>query len=350
MLCLRTVWAFLLKDIEEAVRSHIILFILIGPVLLSVFFSRFFANGDVRHPVVLICDDGRSALVQALRTTDLFQLQEEPQWEKCREAVRSGRACGAVHITASFDADLHADAFPELSLAVNEASLTQAAIFREGIRGALRQMAGQELPADVRVERVNEHSGDAHLAMLPIWLVFTCMGGLVLTSASLTEEMDNKTLAAVLMTPTRLSDVLWGKTLAGFAIALVSSLLVLYLNSDGMGDNLALIVFLVIGSALFSVGGLVFGLLARSQAVANAVGPVLYTVLFVPLALADISERMRFVSHYLPTWYLYDGLSKALLAGLPLSGLMSNIACLAVCAAVLIAVGIFKLRSAQAVS
>ncbi len=331
-------------------RSHIVVFVLIGPVLLSVFFSRFFGNGDVRHPVVLICDEGQSALVQALRTADLFQLQEEPRWEKCLESVRLGRACGAVHIPADFDGELRLDNYPQLFLAVNEASLAQAAIFREGVRGALRQMAGQELPADVRVESVNGHSGDTRLAVLPVWLVFTCLGGLILTSSSLTEELENKTMTAVLMTPASLPDVLAGKTLAGFVISLLSSLLVLYLNSDGAGDNLALMVFLLLGSALFAIGGLVFGLFARSQAVANAVGPMLYTVLFVPLALADISESMRAFSQYMPTWYLYDALGKALLNGLPLAGLTSHLVCLSVCIAAFVAVGIMKLRSVQALS
>lgn len=347
---LRTVWAFLLKDIEDALRSHVIVFILIGPVLLSVFFSRFFGGGDVRHPVVLICDDGQSAFVQALRTLDLFQLQEDKRWEACLEAVRLGRACGAVHISKNFDEELRLDSFPVLTLAVNEASLTQAAIFREGIRGALRQMAGQELPADVRVESVNGYSGDTRLAVLPIWLVFTCLGGLVLTASSLTEEMESKTLTAVLMSPARLSSVLLGKTLAGWAIALVSSLLVLYLNSDGQGNNLALVTLLLEGSALFALGGLVLGLFARSQAVSNAVAPLLYTVLFVPLALADISEGMRSFSSYLPTWYLYDGVSKALLNGLSLQVLGWHIVYLSVCLAALMIIGIFKLRSAQAVA
>ena len=350
MFDLRTVWAFLLKDIEDAMRSHVIIFILIGPVLLSVFFSRFFGGGDVRRPVVLVCDEGQSAFVQALRTLDLFQLQEDKRWEACVEAVRLGRACGAVHLSKDFDDELHLDAFPVLSITVNEASLTQAAIFREGVRGALRLMAGQELPADVRVESVNGHSGDTRLAILPIWLVFTCLGGLVLTSASLTEEMESKTLAAVLMAPTRLSDVLLGKTLAGWAIALVSSLLVLYLNSGGQGDNLALTALLLLGAAVFALGGLVFGLFARSQAVSNAVAPLLYTVLFIPLALADISESMRVFAGYLPTWYLYDGLGKALLNGLPLTALGWHFLYLSVCLIALIILGIFKLRSAQAVA
>ncbi len=348
MLSLRTVWAFLLKDIEEAGRSHVIVFILIGPVLLSVFFAHFFKGGDVRHPVVLVCDAGDSAFVQALRTTDLFQLQMNGDWQSCVEAVQLGRACGAVRIEAGFDEALQQDGYPQLHLAVNESSLTQAAMFREGVRGALRQLARQELPADVRVERLNEYNGEARLAVLPVWLVFTCLGGLILASSSLTEEIENNTLAAVLMAPTRLVDILLGKMLAGFVVSLVASLLVLYLNSKGVGNNAALLVMLVLGSLLFALGGLVFGLFARSQAVANAVAPMLYMVLFVPLALADISESMRVFSQYLPTWYLYDGISKALLNDLPLAKLGSQVGCQIACIVVLVAVGIWKLRTRQA--
>ena len=349
MLSLKTVWAFLLKDMEEAARSHVIFFILIGPVLLSVFFTHFFNGGDVRHPVVLVCDRGSSAFVQALRTTDLFQLQENRDWNSCLEAVRLGKACGAVLLNEDFDEALQSDSFPELPIAVNEASMAQAAIFREGVRGALRQLARQDIVADIRVERVNPNSGHNHLSVLPIWLVFTCLGGLILASSSLTEELESKTMAAVLMAPVRLVDVLVGKTLAGFAIALLSSLLVLFLNSGGAGSAMTLLVLLLLGSLLFAVGGLVFGLFARTQVVANAVAPMLYMVLFVPLALADISEGMRVFSRYLPTWYLFDGVSKALLNGVDVSQLMGHVGCLAGCTLLLIAVGVWKLRFRQAV-
>ena len=350
MLRLRTVRAFFCKDLEEAVRSHVIVFILIGPVLLSVFFARFFGGNDVRHPVVLVCDEGRSAFVQALRTTDLFQLQEEADWQACLASVGLGKACGAVHIPLDFDRDVREDAYPVLNLAVNEASMTQAAIFREGVRGALRRLANQDLPADVRVERLHEYSGETRLALLPVWLVFTCMGGLIMASSSLTEELESKTLAAVLMSPARLPDVLVGKTLAGFAVALVSSLAVLYLNSNAAGNNLALVVLLIGGSAVFALLGTVFGLIARSQAVANAVAPMLYMVLFVPLALADISTTMRVFSSYLPTWYLYDGISQALLNGLSLSQMPWHLCSLGVSGLVLLVAGVMKLRSTQIIS
>ena len=311
---LATMWAFLRKDLEDALRSHTLVLVMIGPVLMSVFFARFFTGDDVRNPVVFVCNSGASGFEQALKTTGLFRVTPESDWDVCCERVKEGNGVGAVLIPESFDADIRSDSYPVLQLVVNESNLTQATVFREGVRGALRALAKQELPADVRVTKINAYTGDAKLAILPIWALFTCLGGLMVTSSSLVEEIESRTLDAVLMTPASWAGVLVGKVGAGFVMAWASTALVLLLNRDGQGSLAAMLLFVTLGALVFAVGGIVLGLLARNQSLANAVSSVLYMVLFVPIALADLSKIMRSVSMWLPTWYFYDGVSKALLS------------------------------------
>ena len=341
---LRTVLALFWKDLEDAVRSQTLVLVLVGPVLLSVFFARSFSGEDVRRPTLAVCDGGGSGLVQALRSTGLVRLQESQDWEECRRWAREGRVAGALRLPAGFDRELRAERFPRLDLVLDESARTQVALVREGVRSALRQQAGQELPADVRVEGLNQARGEIRLALLPIWIVFTCLGGLMVTSSTLVEEMEKKTLAAVLLAPVGLVEVLLGKVAAGFLLAFSSSAMILVLNGGGQGNSGPLALLLALGALLSAAGGVVLGLVARSQAAANAASSVLYMVLFVPVALADLSATMRTVSAAMPTWYLYDGVTRALLAGADLGTLRGDLAGLAVSLAVVLALGLWALR------
>lgn len=341
---LRTVAAIFRKDLEDAVRSHTLVLVLIGPVLLSVFFARSFTGEDVRRPALAVCDGGGSGLVQALRSTGLFRLVESGDWEGCRRLVHEGKVAGALRIPSGFDQELREDRFPRLDLVVDESARSQVPIVREGVRGALRQQAGQDLPADVRVEKVNEVRGEVRQVLLPIWVVFTCLGGMMVTSSTLVEEMEKKTLAAVLLAPAALADVLAGKVAAGFLLAFGSSALVLALNSDGQGNLIGIAVLLALGALVFSAGGTVLGLYTRGQAAANAAASVLYLVLFVPVALADLSATMRSLSGWLPTWHLYDGINRALLTDAPLTALGGQVTGLTLTLLLLGALGAWGLR------
>jgi len=130
-------------------------------------------------------------------------------------------------------------------------------------------------------------------------------------------------------------------------LALVSSALVLALNAWGQGNLVALGVFLALGSLVFSAAGLVLGLFARGQAAANAAASILYMVLFVPVALADLSATMRAVSDWLPTWYMYDGINRALLSGASLDSLRLDVAGLMASLLMLIPLGLWGLRRQQ---
>lgn len=344
MLGLRTVAALFRKDLEDVVRSHTLVLVLVGPVLLSVFFARSFTGEDVRLPALAVCDAGSSGLVQGLRSTDLFRLEEVSEWEACRRMVEEGRAAGALRIPEGFDRDLREDRFPRLDLLVDESARAQVAIVREGVRGALRRQADQEVPADVRVEKLNEFQGEVRQVLLPIWVVFTCLGGLMVTSSTLVEEMEKKTLAAVLLTPAGLGDILAGKVAAGFVLAFASSGLILALNAWGQGNVMAMAVLLALGALVASAGGTVLGLFARGQTAANAAASVLYLVLFVPVALADLSATMRAVSAWLPTWYLYDGINRALLTGASLGVLGTHLGALVAANGAVALLGLWALR------
>ncbi|MBI3928292.1 MAG: ABC transporter permease [Armatimonadetes bacterium] len=327
---------------EDATRSQTLLLVLIGPVLLSMFFSRAFSDRDIRKPELALSDPGRSGLGRLLQSSDVLKIRPVGSLEEGRRLVEEGRAPAALEIPQGFDEGLLGGEFPRIRLIVDDSSRGQVALIREALRGALREQAGQEIPADVRVEKIREFKGGPRVALLPIWVVFTALSGLMVTASTLVEEKENKTLAQVLCAPVSLVDVLTGKVMAGFLLAYVASLLVLVLNGGAPGP--AVVALLATGTFLFSALGILVGLFSRGQTAANAATSAIYMLLFVPVAMADFSTIMRVVAGWSPAYYLYDGVFRGLVGQAGVLDLAGHFAILVGTLLAIAMAGVWRLR------
>lgn len=317
---------------------------LLGPVLLSVFMARSFASVDIRRPELAVWDPGQSGLVRALQSSELIRLVPVDSSRQGEQKVREGKLPAALTVPADFDSQLEQDQFPRLDLVVDDTNPGQVALIREAIRAALRQQAGQEIPADIRVMKVREFTGAPRKTLLPIWVVFTVLGGLTVTASTLVEEKEKKTLAAILAAPVELWEVLAGKTLAGFSLAFGAAVLVLALN-QGLGPNWATqLVLVALGSLLFAALGTLVGLSVKGQAAANAAISGLYAVFFMPVALADISHTMRMLASWTPTYYLQTALNQAVLGGSGLREVAGSLAILTGAIAAVLLAGLLRLQ------
>lgn len=317
---------------------------LLGPVVLSFMMARSLGTADIRRPLLVVYDPGQSGLVRVLAGSELIKLEPVASWEEGRQRVIAGRAPALLGVPEDFDRSLEGDQFPRLDLVVDESYRGQVALIREAVRAALREQAGQEIPADVRVDKVREFTGAPRKTLLPIWVVFTALGALMVTASTLVEEKEKKTLSAILAAPVELWEVLAGKVLAGTLLAALASVLVLALNQGFTSAWPAQLLLVTLGSAVFAVIGTLVGLSVQSQATANAVLSGLYLLLFVPVALADVSQAMFQVARWLPTYYLQTALNQTILAGAGWAEVGLALQVLAGSALVAFVVGIVQLR------
>ncbi|GMU51394.1 MAG: hypothetical protein AMXMBFR33_05400 [Candidatus Xenobia bacterium] len=315
MASLRAIIALFGKDLEDAARSQTLLVMLLGPVVLSVLMARSLGAADIRRPLLAVYDPGSSGLVRVLEASELIRIERVSSWSQGRELVERGRAPASLGVPAGFDGSLEQDLFPRLDLAVDESYRGQVAVIREAIRSALREQVGQEIPADIRVDKVREFTGAPRKTLLPIWVVFTTLGALMVTASTLVEEKEKKTLSAILAAPVELWEVLAGKLLSGFFLAALASVLVLALNQGFTRSWLSELALIALGCLAFAGLGTLVGLSVQSQATANAVLSGLYLVLFVPVALADVSQVMFQAARWMPTYYLQSALSQSILGG-----------------------------------
>jgi len=338
--------AILRKDLEDAVRSHTLLPMLIGPILLSFFFARgAFTDSDRLRPTVACIDPGKSGLVRVLSGSDYgVTMRPVANGEEARDLLWRGKVAAVLSVPPDFDAGLESRDYRDVDLVVDDSRRTQQEIVRAAVKAAVREAVGQQLPPIIKVEKIRQGESGARQFMLPLWATFAVLSGLLIASASMVEEKDTGTLEQMLCGPVTLGEVLAGKVSASWLLGLGTAVLILALNEGWGGLAGPGFLVLALGSLAFAGLGALIGLWAPSQATGSTIAGLTFLVLFFPGALADVSQAMGRVAAWSPGWYFQDGVSRALLGGAGLADLSLNLAVLAAMVLAVFGLGVWRLR------
>ena len=300
-------WAIAKRDLEDAFRNSTFLLILIGPVVCSILFFRLSSDDDFGKPRLGIIGSRQEGLGLVLFTSDHLVAQSFSTVEKARTALEEGDIDGYVQLDSTLAPSILADEFPTLALSVVESESLKTRLLERALEHAARTLAGQEVPIDLHVEGKTARKGDAGWSegMLPSWLVFTAMSGLMFCSASMIEEKDHRTMLGVLTAPVSMVELWVGKVGSGFILSYLSTLAVLLGN--GIVPSAFLLLHLMAGCLAFSALGILVGLLCSNGAAANAATSTLFMVIYIPLALQEMSVLFYKVAALTPAFYLQRG-------------------------------------------
>jgi ABC-2 type transport system permease protein len=170
----------------------------------------------------------------------------------------------------------------------------------------------------------------------------------------LVDEREKRTLDAVLVTPTRMSEVLTGKAVLGVLLALLMGLVSLALNDAFGGQPAAMVVFLLAGAVMMAEVGLILGCWARdSNTLFSAIkgGGILIAL---PAIFFLFPALPQWIPQLMPTYYFLGPIYEIATRGHTLGDHLLDLAvALAVCVALVPVVRRFgrrtELRSALAV-
>lgn len=300
-------WLIAQRDLDDAVRNSTLLLILIGPVLCSVLFFKLSSKDDFGKPAAGLVGSPQEGLGLVLSTSDLAVIKEFRTVEEAEQALSKGKIDGYVELTPELSREIRDESFPTLVLHVVESESLRTRLLERAIEEASRTMAAQDLPLDLVVESRTRNKGRADWAqgMLPAWLVFTAMSGLMFCSASLIEEKDHGTLLGVLTAPVSMVELWIGKVGSGVILSFLSTLAVLLGN--GIIPSAYLLLHLVVGCLAFAALGILVGLLSANGAAANAATSTLFMVIYIPLALQEMSVLFYRIAAFTPAFYLQRG-------------------------------------------
>lgn len=276
-------------------------------MVFSVLFFRLSSSDDFGKPTLGVIGPRHEGIGLVLSTSDSVILNEFSGVEDAQNALERGRVDGYIQLPDDLSQALIDDEFPELELHVVETESLRSRLLEKAIENAAQVIAGQELPLDLHVRGKIRRKGDVSWAegMLPNWLVFTAMSGLMFCSASIIEEKDHRTLVGVLTAPVNMVEMWVGKVGSGFVLSYLSTLAVLLGN--GIIPSLYLLLHLMVGCLGFAALGILVGLLCANGAAANAATSTLFMAIYIPLALQEMSILFYKVALFTPAFYLQRG-------------------------------------------
>lgn len=306
-------WNILAREVRLSPRSPLVFFAIAMPLIITFLISSVFGSLFDANPRLGIVDEGSSAVTAAAQQLAGVDTVIVPDVNTLRAKVESHDLDAGLVLPADFDAVLQAGGRPDLEFYVSGASLaSNRVILGVTTIDLVRAVSGSEPPVSVVVTPVgNEDYVPVGDRLLPTMVFYAVMiAALFLPAASLVDEREKRTLDAVLVTPTRMSDILVGKGSFAVVLAMIMGLATLALNNAFAGEFGAMALILLIGSVMMTLVGLTLGLWARditTMYTAIKAGGIL---VFLPVVFVLFPGLPQWIPKLIPTYYflqpIYD--------------------------------------------
>lgn len=262
--------SILRKDILDATRDARVLMALIIPIGIGVFYSVT-SPDEVSEPSATVAYTAAEAtgLPDALQeaTGDAVELTfvEFESAAQVREQVADEEAGIGLVVPAGFDRAVEQGESPELDVILPDDPGLSSQFVLSSLTPTLRQMAGQGPPATIQVDALSpgeenvavfEALGIRSYFILAALLMFVAFVALLAMPVTLTEEVEKKTLEALVLVASY-ADVIIAKALLGFLYVLVGVPIMLWLTDQVpeqpvvFAGAVALIGIALIGFGLF---------------------------------------------------------------------------------------------------
>lgn len=377
---MRGFWAILLKEFAHIRRERsTILFAFVVPALQLMIFGYAIDVTIDNIPIAVLDMDGRQEsrrLVDALCNTRTFRVERTClSLDDVHHALRSGRAKAGVVIPAGYserllrreqatfqvlidgsDSQVATTALNTSELLAIRLAMGRARVVAESLQvGPARTGTGAAaLPIEVRPRLLyNPDLKSSHFfvpgligTILQLVLVF-------LTSSAVVREREHGTLEQLFVTPVGRAGLMLGK-LVPYALMACGELLIILLIMTGLfgvpiAGSLTLLFAL---SGLFILTALGLGLLISTLATTQLQALQFSFLVLLPSVLlsgfmfprAEMPLPLFLVGYLLPVTYFLEILRGVILRGAGAYDLLPNIAGLAICCVVVLALSVTRFR------
>jgi ABC-2 type transport system permease protein len=355
---LRRVRALVIKETRQVVRDPSSIAIgAVLPLILILLFG-YGLSLDVKNvPIAVVIEyPGPEAieLAAGFQLSPYFHPAVTRSMPPAQDLLLTHLVDGIVRIPADFSRRVAAGG-ADVQLIVHGGDANRARIIEGYVQGvvgtwsarlAAQGRSGQAQPVNVQSRLWFNEANDSSYFLVPglIVLVMTLIGGL-LTAMVMAREWERGTLESLLVTPVRSEEILLGKTLPYFALALVGFLLCVLSAKFLFHVPLRGSIWVLLGaSMLYVLVALGIGLLISSW-VKNQLVASQLTMLatFMPafmlsgflFDLRSMPTAVRLITYALPARYYVALLQSVFLAGNVWSVILPNTLVLAAMAAML---------------
>ena len=304
-------WHLLRKDLGVGPRSPIFLYAIVLPVILTLLIRVVFGSLFDPVPRLGIVDEGESQVVQNVRDVEGIQVTFPESAAALKTLVENNDLDGGLVLPAGFDGALQAGQMPNVQFFFGGQSLaSNRVVLGVTMVDLIRQVAGSPAPIDVETITVGEGDTVPIVSrLLPlIVLMAVLIAGALTPATSLVEEKEKRTLTALLVTPTRLSDVLLGKGALGFILAMATGVVTLALNGALGANPAALLLVLVLATLMAAEVGLMLGSFAKDTKALYTIWKSGAIVLVAPVVFFIWPNLPQWIAKIFPTYYFLSPL------------------------------------------
>jgi len=287
----RIIWAIAIKDIVQAIKSKLVLSIMIGTGLLVL-------NGTLMplllglrdKPTAIVYDQGSSTILRALTGREDFRLLLVDSQGDMEEAVSNSTET-RLGLVIPTDFDQQAGGGGDLQLqgyfahwANPEKMNQQIAFFEEQLSLASWGTVKIETTGTPLYPQVGSGGQVSMTSLLMIIVIMVI--GMTLVPLLFLQEKEAHTLEALLISPANIAQVVIGKALAGGFYCLLAAVVVVLLNHY-LFVHWEVVILAILLSSFFAVAvGLLVGYLSDNQAT-TGLWECILIIVFMGLAILE---------------------------------------------------------------
>ena len=344
---LKRVGILLRRELLQGPKNFIFIFAIVTPIVISLVVSLIFGTLFSEKPKLGIVDEGSSQLVSMARELPSVITKEYGTVSDMKEAVEIGAVDMGVVLPEDFDNSVIQGEETEITAYIWGESLAKdRTILGVTIVNLIRELAGQEAPVEIQAVTLgDEVSIPWNDRLLPlIVLVAVFLGGLLLPATSVVTEKENKTLEALVITPTSMGDVFVAKGLLGIILSLFTGIAILILNQAFGAQPTLLLLVLALGAIMAAEIGLLLGALLKDWTTLFTVWKLGGILLFAPAFIYLFPQIPEWIGRIFPTYYVIQPIVEISQRGGGWPDIAVNVLILAALDLVLIAVVILALK------
>jgi len=304
---LKRVGILLSKEFFHGSRSFILIWAIAAPLLMSLVISLAFGTFFSEKPQLGIMDEGDSQLVALSQQLDSVVTKDYGTLSTLKQAVESGAVDMGIVLPVGFDDAVVEGETTEITAYVWGESLAKnRTILSVTLADLIREIAGQEVPVEIETVALgDEVSVPWSDRLLPfVVLIAVLLGGIFLPATSIIAEKHNRTLQAVVVTPTTVADVFVAKALLGIVLSLCMGILMLVINQAFGAQPLLLVLVLVLGSIMAAEIGLALAAVIRDTTSLFAVMKFSGILLYAPVIVYLFPQIPQWIGRIFPTYYI----------------------------------------------
>jgi ABC-2 type transporter. len=139
--------------------------------------------------------------------------------------------------------------------------------------------------------------------LISMWIVFSqLMVGIMLSAPNIVQERETKTIDALVCTPLNLTDIIFSKIIAVLSLSLLSQIFVYVVNMGVPSNIFYILVPIVLGGLLFTLIGVVIGLIAKNSQNATAISSTVMIFLFLIVSVYETFPKfIYYIFSFIPS-------------------------------------------------